>query len=229
VHNYPSSSRVTGVCDCCKLLNDLVFRSAPEVAICRGCQRHIGDSADACQLRDSDHAALYLSEIQLLQKQLTNERTMQRGDYERELASLQSQLGSRVEELAYNAQIISGLREALRDGELRGGGLAEWLADEELADAQAERDSARRATGLVLEALSRLTAIHGTHSTRPHYCICGDHVDQCLAYRAIESELKVVAKWEREQFARYRDGLDHRLSPHKIQSMTASTALRRNA
>jgi hypothetical protein len=130
--------------------------------------------------------------------------------------------------LAHNAELIRGLHAALRDGQL-GSGLAEWLADEELSEAQAERDRARWATSLVLAAVSRLTVMHGTHPTRPHYCTCGDHINQCSEYQAIESELKVVAKWEHDQFERYRDGLEESLSPEKLRSMMASTTLRREA
>jgi hypothetical protein len=228
VHKYPLHCRVTAACGCCDLTNDFVFRSATEVVICKGCRRHVGDGADARQLRESDHAALYLSEIQLLHAELADARAKQRDDYQRELATLQTQLDSRTDDLAHNAEVISGLRAALRDGQL-GSGLAEWLADEELSEAHAERDRARRATSLVLAAVSRLTLIHGTHPTRPHYCICGDHINQCPEYQAIESELKVVTKWEHDQFERYREGLEHSLSPEKLQSMMASTTLRREA
>jgi hypothetical protein len=228
VHHYPLHRRVLAACDCCALDNDFVFRSASETVICKGCQRHTGGSPRARQLRDSDHAALFFSEVQLLREQLSQARAVQRDDYQRILTALESQLEARTDELARNAEVISGLRAALRDGEI-GAGLAAWLGDEELAEAQTERDSARRATSLVLEAVSRLALIHGTHPARPHYCVCGNHVDRCPEYQAIESELKVVGKWEREQLERYRDGLDHRLSPEKLQSLIAATDLRREA
>jgi hypothetical protein len=139
VHKYPLHCRVTAACVCCELTNDFVFGSPTDVVIYKGCRRrHVGDIADARQLRESDHAALYLSEIQLLHAELADARAEQRDDYQRELATLQRQLESRTDELAHNAEVISGLRAAPRDGQL-GSGLAEWPADEELSEAQAER------------------------------------------------------------------------------------------
>ena len=221
MHTHPLHGAVTVKCDCCRLPNDFVFQSVYDQVICKGCTRHVGATDEARRLCDSDHAKLYLSEIGVLQEELSEARHQQREDFQRQLDSLQSALSSARVEVSDQAGLICTLRAAVKESRVENG-LAEWLADEEVVEAQEERDRARRASGLILQALSRLTLYHGRHETRPHYCVCGTHADQCGEYRAIESEFDVLAKWEAEQFTRYRDGLEHGLCTAKVRRMERS-------
>lgn len=221
VHDHQLHCTVSAVCQCCRLPNDFVFGSPYEPVVCKGCRRHVGADDEARHLRNSDHAGLYLSEIQILREGLRETRTQQRADFQIQLDALQSRLEAKNTEVAEQSALIGQLRVALRNNQVDSG-LADWLADEEVASAIDEANRARRATGLVLQALSRLTVIHGRHSKRPRYCVCGKHVDQCSEYRAIESELDVLAKWEEEQFLRHKDGLEHGLCAEKVRRMELS-------
>jgi hypothetical protein len=228
LHCHRLHCRVSVVCDCCWLVQDFVFKSPSDPVVCNGCRRHVGNSDEMRHLRSWDHAALYLSEIRVLQEDLVDARIRQRDEGRRELERLQVQLEAKNAETAEQANLINDLHTAVRAGEI-GSGLAQWLADEEVVEALAERDRSRRSMNLVFQALSRLGLLHGRHETRPHYCVCGKHVDQCREYQAIESELDVLAKWEREQFERYREDLEHALSHEKIQLMLSPESLRREA
>jgi hypothetical protein len=181
-----------------------------------------------CHLRNADHAALYLSEIHVLHGDLANASVHQHDECQRELETLQGQLEAKNGEIADQEDLIQELRAAVRAGEV-GSNLTQWLADEEVVEALAERDRSLRSMNLVFRALSRLGLVHGRHETRPHYCVCGKHVDQCREYQAIASELDVLAKWEREQFERYRDNFEHGLSAEKIELMSSPKPLRREA
>lgn len=221
MHKHPLYRAVMVRCDCCRLPHDFVFHSFHDQVICKSCRRHLGAADEARQLRDSDHAKLYLSEIGVLQEDLSEARTLQREEFQSQLNSLQSELSTAKAAMADQAELIGRLRVAVHEHQVDNG-LAEWLADAEVLEAQNERDRARRATGLILQALSRLTLYHGRHETRPHYCVCGKHVDQCGEYRAIESEFAVLAKWESEQFMRHKDGLEHGLCAAKVRQMEVS-------
>lgn len=228
MHSHRLHCRVSAVCSCCRLVHNFVFKSASDPIVCNGCLRHLGGSNEMRHLRDADHAALYLSEIGVLREDLTDAKVRQRNELQREVERLQVQLDAKNEETAEQANLINDLHKAVREGEI-GSGLAQWLADEEVVEALEERDRSRRSVNLVFEALSRLGLWHGRHETRPHYCVCGKHVEQCHEYQAIESELDVLAKWERDQFERYRDGLEHGLSDEKLRLMLSLTPSWREA
>ncbi|WP_421845371.1 hypothetical protein [Mycobacterium sp.] len=221
MHKHPLHRAVMVKCDCCRLLNEFVFRSVHDQVICKSCRRHIGADDEARRLRDSDHAQLYLSEIGVLQEDLSEARHRPREDFQKQLNLLRSELRTAKAEVSDQVELIATLRAAVKEHQVENG-LAEWLAGEEVAEAHNQRDRARRATGLILQALSRLTVYHGRHETRPYYCVCGKHVDQCGEYRAIESEFDVLAKWEAEQFTRHRDGLEHGLCAAKVRRMERS-------
>lgn len=221
MHKHPLHRAVMVRCDCCRLPYEFVFHSAHDQVVCKGCRRHLGADDDARHLRDSDHANLYLSEIGVLEEDLGEARHRQREEFQSQLDSLQSEVSAAKTAMADQAALIGQLRSAVKENQIENG-LAEWLADEEVLEAHNERDRARRAAGLFLEALSRLTLYHGRHETRPHYCVCGKHGDQCGEYRAIESEFDVLAKWETEQFVRHRDGLEHGLCAAKVRHMERS-------
>jgi hypothetical protein len=228
LHNHRLHYRVSAVCCCCQLAHDFVFKSANDPAVCKGCRRHVGSSDETRHLRSADHAALYLSEIRVLREDLADARVRWHDEGQREFETLHAQLDAKDIEIAEQANLISDLRAAVRTGEI-GSSLTQWLADEEVVEALAERDRSRRSMNLVFQALSRLGILHGRHETRPHYCVCGKHVDQCSEYQAIVSELDVLAKWEREQFERHRDDLEHGLSDEKIRLMLSPESLRREA
>jgi hypothetical protein len=226
MHNYSLHTRVRVRCECCQLASDFHFTSHSDQVICSGCVRHQGDGDRQRDLRNADHASVYLSEIGVLQEDLDTNRERQRNEYQRDLERLEAQVAAKDAQLAEQDELITQLQTALRTGTIDGD-VSHWLADEEVQEAYAERDRARRSRDLVFRALSRLGVLHRRHPSRPHYCVCNAHVDQCRVFQAIESELDVLAKWEQHQLERHHDGLDHNLPSEFLSSIKATE--RRNA
>ena len=198
VHGHQLQRPVTATCLCCQVDYVFTFKSSSDHVLCRGCERHQGDSKAKLQLKDRDHVALWRSEVQLQAEEAA----------ERE-AVLESQVKSLKGELTEMRVEASDLRETVRRGFNEAPVLAveKWLAGEAVNDAHDRRDAAYRTRDRALRAIWALDRLHRASERDEHQCVCGTRMSKCREAAVLEAMTEALWRWESDQIDRLRRGL----------------------
>lgn len=202
MHNYHLHRPVTAKCLCCHVGTEFTFTARSDHVICKGCVRHQGDTLAKAKQRDTDHVALWRSELDLAMEH-----------HAEEIARLLDVISQRDQELATQRIEIQDLQAVVRTGVESAplGTVQHWWVDEQIANAVDQRDSAYRSRDHAYRALWAVDELHHEDDARDRYCSCGRRVDQCKVFDAIAPAVNALRKWEKNQMDRLHRDLPHGL------------------
>ncbi len=199
MHDYPLHRPVQAPCLCCQVESDFRFTSAHNQVVCRGCERHQGDSVSKAIQRDRDHVTLWRSELAVHEEDAAErESSLRRSVADREAALAQCRVENR------------DLRETVRRGfeEAPLPAVERWLVGEEIQEASRRRDAAYRSRDYAFQLIWALARLHGPDDNRASFCRCGSVLGRCSEGRALAPGMEMLRRWEAQQIDRLDRGLE---------------------
>lgn len=198
MHQYELHRPVQVKCSCCDIENEFTFKSRSDHVICRGCQRHQGDSVRTLRQRDSDHHGLWASTAAVAAEDAAKRET-----------SLHDRIRSLEEKIGHVQVENDDLRETVRRGFDAAPlpAVEKWLHDAEVQESYRRRDSAFRLRDEAFRAIWQVDTLHRLKAENERQCVCGDPATDCRELVALEPVVGSLDRWEREQLDRLRRGL----------------------
>jgi len=212
VHGHPLYSTTEVECLCCRSIQPIYFWSSHQPVVCKGCERHQGDSVVKTKQRNKDHIGLWGSTLALLQE-----------EHAVEVGNLQTQIRERNVCIDTQVKQLDELREELREklSDAPEGTIRAWFDSLAIAAANREVEKSYRSRDRAYRALWAVNEVHHSKAATEAFCSCGKRTDACSTWKAVERARPSVERWERKQLDRLAEGLDHGL-PHEHPAVQAA-------
>ena len=200
MHSHQLHQDVVVACECCRLNQPFRLTSKHDQVICKACVRHVGNSSQKTEQRNSDHLGLWLSELTLL----IDVRDGLRSRLSREQAA------ARQEQLRMQGE-IDQLTEAITQGlsDASPADVRQLMTQQVVRDAEEARDTAYRSRDRVYQLLWRLDEKHRPDE-REQSCVCGQRPCSVLDVIGDDDRQDLYA-WERRNVDRSKKGYPHGL------------------
>lgn len=185
---------------------DFTFTSPYAQVVCPACVRHQGSTTAKAIQRDTDHVALWHSELAIA----VDDHTTREAAFAAQLAAVRADHAKQVQQLRVE---INDLQAVLRTG-LDGAPpptVERWWVSEQLADADESARHAYRSRDHAYRTLWFVVRLHHDDDNRDRHCSCGKRTAQCHEFKAIANIVPTLRRWEEKQIERLRDDLDHGL------------------
>jgi hypothetical protein len=193
-------------CACCCVVTTFVFGSRHDQVVCRGCERHQGDTVAKLRQRDYDHVQLWKSEVALINEAQSDA-----------VAALTVKMAERDHAIEVLNTKVEEQRELLK-AELRKAPEATaraWFDSEAIRRANEEVQRSYRSRNHALRAMWDVDRIHRGGEKRDDYCTCGEKAEGCCAVStALDPVRDMLYRWEDKELERLEAGLDHGLPRH---------------
>lgn len=198
MHDKPLHCPVRTECLCCHVEQEFIFKSQSDHVVCKSCLRHQGNTIAKANQRNTDHIGLWKSEVAI-----ANE------DHADEVTRLHDVIEQQTRELASQRTEIEDMRAVVRAG-IDNAPLAtveQWFANEQVAAAMTQRDSAYQSRDHAYRALWAADRLHHEDESRDEYCSCGQRADRCKEFGALAPAVNALMRWENKQIERLKSGL----------------------
>lgn len=183
----------TGRCDCCKLEHAIMAQPRnpdglpAEVRICGICTRHLGDYSTIARKREQAHFDLWAEDAREHAEQAAKEHS-------RQVAVLQERVAELLAELEQRPTRVVTVN----------------LDQQRVNEALEHRQAAYRSRDNAFRALSEIHMLH--HNSGGEQCVCAKPYQQCEIARIVDA-YPALKGWERKQWERKQQGLEHLLPP----------------